>query len=87
MSSSSNITESLTKFGVGDKDTEILVACVDRDVDDVREVVAGDWVDAEENLIKYLDTATLTKLHKLKSEELCDLTGALCSRISAKDTL
>ena len=86
MSSSSNITESLTKFGVGDTDTEILVASIDGDMETVRGAIAGDWVDTE-HLETYLDTAALTKLHKLKTEELSDLTGALCSRISAKDAL
>ena len=86
MSSSSNITDSLNKFGVGDSDTEILVACVDGYMEAVRDAIAGDWVDTE-HLETYLDTTALTKLHKLKTEELSDLTGALCSRIAAKDAL
>ena len=86
MSSSSNISDSLTKFGVGDTDKEILVVGVDNDLEDVRDVVDGDWVETE-LLESFLDTKLITKLHKLKPDELKDLSGLLCSRISAKDAL
>ena len=86
LSSSSNITDSLNKFGAGDAATEIFVAGVDKDLEDAKQNVDGDWVELD-LLTKYLDNKTLTKLHKLKPEELCDLTGSLCSRISAKDCL
>ena len=86
LSSSSSITDSLNKFGAGDAATEIFVAGVDKDLEDAKQNVDGDWVELD-LLTKYLDNKTLTKLHKLKPEELCDLTGSLCSRISAKDCL
>jgi len=86
LSSSTNITESLNKFGVGESDTEILIVGVDNSLEDVMENVSGDWVDTE-HLETYLDIPTLTKIHKLKKEELSDLTGSLCTRISAKDAL
>ena len=86
LSSSSNITDSLNKFGAGDAATEIFVAGVDKDLEDAKQNVDGDWVELD-LLTNYLDNKTLTKLHKLKPEELCDLTGSLCSRISAKDCL
>ena len=86
MSSSSNISDSLNKFGVGDGGTEMLVAGVDKDIKDAKQTVVGDWVDVG-LLEKYLDSKALTKLHKLKPDELSDLTGSLCSRISAKDCL
>ena len=89
MSSSTNISDSLNKFGVSDSATEILLAGVDKsekDLEDIKKTVVGDWVDVS-LLEKYIDTKTLTKLHKLKPDELCDLTGSLCSRISAKDCL
>ena len=86
MSSSTKISDSLNKLGVGDDGTEILVAGLDKDIEDLKQTVVGDWVDVG-LLDKYLDTPALTKLHKLKPDELCDLTGSLCSRISAKDCL
>ena len=85
MSSSTKISDSLNKLGVGDDGTEMLVAGVDKDIEDLMKTVVGDWVDVGQ-LDKYLDTAALT-LHKLKPDELCDVTGSLCSRISAKDCL
>ena len=86
MSSSSNISDSLIKFGTGDTDNEILVVGVDNDLDDVRDVVDGEWVETD-LLESFLDTPLLTKLHKLKPDELNNLSGSLCSRISAKDSL
>ena len=86
MSSSSNISDSLNKFGVGDAATEMLVAGVDTDLEDVKQAVEGDWVELDV-LANLLDNKALTKLHKLKPDELCDITGSLCSRISAKDCL
>ena len=50
------------------------------------EAVEGDWVELDV-LANLLDNKALTKLHKLKPDELCDITGSLCSRISAKDCL
>ena len=47
MSSSTNITESLNKFGVGESDTEILIVGVDNSLEDVKENVSGkdeNWV-------------------------------------------
>ena len=41
----------------------------------------------EAGLGGHTDPGLLTKLHKLKAEELKDLTGALCSRVAAKDAL
>ena len=86
MSSSTKISDSLNKLGVGDDGTEILVAGVDKDIEDMKRTVAGDWVDVG-LLDQYLDDEALTKLHKLKPDEIYDLTGSLCSRISAKDCL
>lgn len=86
LSSSSNITESLQRFGVGDEDKEVLVVGVNNSLDDVREIVRGDWVEVD-RLGSFFDKNALTKLHKLKPEELEDLTGSLCSRIAAKDAL
>lgn len=86
LSSSSNITESLQRFGVGDGDKEILVVGVNNSLEDVREVVMGDWVGMD-RLGSYLDKNALTKLHKLKPEEFEDLVGSLCCRIAAKDAL
>ena len=86
MSSSTKISDSLNKLGVGDDGTEMLVAGLDKDIDDLKQTLVGDWVDVS-LLDKYLDTTALAKLHKLKPDELCDLTGSLCSRISAKDCL
>ena len=86
LSSSSNITESLQRFGVGDEDKEVLVVGVNNDLDDVRGVLIGDWVEMD-RMGAYLDKNALTKFHKLKPEELEDLTGSLCSRIAAKDAL
>jgi len=86
MSSSSNITDSLNKFGAGDTATEMLVVGVDKDIEEAKQTIDGDWVGLD-HLSKYLDNKTLTKLHKLKPDELYDLTGSLCSRISAKDCL
>ena len=86
LSSSSNITESLQRFGVGDQDKEVLVVGVNNDLEDVREVVTGDWVEVD-RLGSFLDKNALTKLHKLKPEEFEDLIGSLCSRIAAKDAL
>ena len=86
LSSSSNITESLQRFGVGDEDKEVLVVGVNNTLEDVREVVTGEWVGLD-RLGSFLDKNALTKLHKLKPEELEDLTGSLCSRIAAKDAL
>ena len=42
LSSSSNISDSLQRLGVGDGDTEMLVVGVDSDLEEVRGVVAGD---------------------------------------------
>jgi len=86
MSSSSNITDSLNKFGGQDSDTAFLVVSVDKELIDAKDVIKGDWIDTK-NLIDYVNRDLLIKLHKLKTEELYDLTGALCSRISAKDSL
>merc|ERR1719397_604917 len=86
MSSSSNITDSLKRFGVDDAATEVLVAGVDKDLEEVKKTVDGEWVEMD-LLPTFLDNKTLTKLHKLKPDELCDITGSLCSRISAKDCL
>ena len=86
MSSSSNISDSLNKFGVGDAGTEMLVVGVNKDIEDAKQTVVGDWVDLG-LLDEYLDSKALTKLHKLKPDELSDLTGSLCSRIAAKDCL
>ena len=86
LSSSSNISDSLQRLGVGDGDTEMLVVGVDSDIEEVRGVVAGDWVELG-RLASLLDKNALTKLHKLKPEEFQDLTGSLCSRIAAKDAL
>ena len=46
MSSSSNISDSLTKFGAGDGDTAVLVAAVGEEarLEEVRQAVTGDWV-------------------------------------------
>ena len=52
----------------------------------MKQTVAGDWVDVG-LLDQYLDNEALIKLHKLKPDEICDLIGSLCSRISAKDCL
>merc|ERR1712227_316678 len=60
MSSSSNISDSLIKFGTGDTDKEILVVGVETDL-----------------LESFLDTPLLTKLHKLKPDELNNLSGSL----------
>lgn len=86
MSSSTNISDSLNKFGGQDSDTTFLVVCVDNDLSAAKEVINGDWIDAN-NLEKQVNKELLSKVHKLKSEELLDLTGSLCSRISAKDSL
>ena len=86
MSSSSNISDSLNKFGVGDAGTDMLVVGVNKDIEDAKQTVVGDWVDVG-LLGEYLDSKALTKLHKLKPDELSDLTGSLCSRIAAKDCL
>ena len=59
---------------------------MDSDLEEVRGVVAGDWVELG-RLASLLDKNALTKLHKLKPEEFQDLTGSLCSRIAAKDAL
>ena len=64
LSSSSNITESLQRFGVGDDDKEVLVVGVNNNMEDVREVVNGDWVGLD-RLGSFLDKNALTKLHKL----------------------
>ena len=108
MSSSSNISDSLTKFGASDGDTAVLVAAVGEEarLEEARQAVTGDWVQVVGEKRKYLcaglkifgpqveaglgghtDPGLLTKLHKLKAEELKDLTGALCSRVAAKDAL
>ena len=63
-----------------------VVVGVDSDLEEVRGVVAGDWVELG-RLASLLDKNALTKLHKLKPEEFQDLTGSLCSRIAAKDAL
>ena len=86
LSSSSNITESLNKFGSADNDTEVLIVSVDDDLTNISEQVTGDIVDIS-NLSKYADETALTKIHKLKSCELSNLVGSLCTRISAKDAL
>ena len=46
MSSSSNISDSLTKFGAGDGDTAVLVAAVGEEarLEEARQAVTGDWV-------------------------------------------
>ena len=59
---------------------------VNNTLEDVREVMTGEWVGLD-RLGSFLDENALTKLHKLKPEELEDLTGSLCSRIAAKDAL
>ena len=41
LSSSTNITESLNKFGVGESDTEILIVGVDNSLEDVKENLSG----------------------------------------------
>ena len=41
LSSSTNITESLNKFGVGESDTKILIVGVDNSLEDVKENVSG----------------------------------------------
>jgi len=86
MSSSSNITDSLTKFGGQDSDNTFLVASVDKELDEAKEYIEGKWVDIDD-LLTNVDEKILTKLHKLKPEELSDLSGSLCTRISAKDSL
>merc|ERR1712098_66859 len=53
LSSSSNITDSLNKFGAGDAATEIFVAGVDKDLEDAKQNVDGDWVELD-LLTKYL---------------------------------
>ena len=52
MSSSTNITESLNKFGVGESDTEILIVGVDNSLEDVKENLSGwdewnEWIGME----------------------------------------
>merc|ERR1711874_332403 len=87
LSSSKNITDSLVKFGVGDTDSSLLVAVVDNSLDEVREVVNGDWVDVEE-VKTGCDTDLIAKTHKLKQEEMGKhLVGSLVSRIAAKEAL
>ena len=86
LSSISNITDSLNKFGGQDTDTTFLVVSVDKGLDEAKEVIEGHWVDTS-NLSEQVNKDLLVKVHKLKVEELSDLTGSLCSRISAKDSL
>ena len=86
MSSSTNIRDSLNQFGGQDSDTTFLVASLDKELDVAKEVIEGEWGDIND-LSKQINEKLLTKLHKLKSDELSDLTGSLCSRISAKDCL
>jgi len=86
LSSSSNISDSLNKFGGQDTDTTFLVVSVDNELDEAKEVIEGDWVDPS-NLSEQVDKDLLVKVHKLKEEEQSDLTGSLCTRISAKDSL
>ena len=86
LSSSSNISESLTKFGSAETDTEVLIVSVDDNLAIISDQVTG-YFDDVNNLSNYSDEATLTKLHKLKSCELSDIVGSLCTRISAKDAL
>ena len=86
MSSSTNISDSLNKFGGQDSDTTFLVASVDNDLSAAKEVINGDWIETD-NLENQVNIELLSKVHKLKSEEVSDLIGSLCSRISAKDSL
>ena len=46
LSSSSNISDSLTKFGAGDGDTAVLVAAVGEEtrLEEARQAAQGDWV-------------------------------------------
>ena len=58
-----------------------------QDLSSARSLVAGDWISLDE-LPAVTDLPALTRLHKLKQEELGpQLFGCLLSRIAAKDSL
>ncbi len=60
---------------------------LNQDLTEVRSLVVGDWTPLSE-LRAAADLVALTKLHKLKEEELGPhLVGCLASRIAAKDSL
>ena len=86
LSSSTNISDSLNKFGSQDSDKSFLVVSVDKDLESVKSFIQGEWSDVNQ-LSEQLDKDLLIKVHKLKPDEMTDLIGSLCSRISAKDSL
>ena len=86
LSSSTNISDSLNKFGSQDSDKSFLVVSVDKDLESVKSFIQGEWSDVN-RLSEQLDKDLLIKVHKLKPDEMTDLIGSLCSRISAKDSL
>ena len=65
LSSSSNITDSLNKFGGQDADTTFLVVSVDKGLDEDKDVIEGDWVDTS-NLSDQINEDLLVKVHRLK---------------------
>ncbi|XP_053593639.1 EKC/KEOPS complex subunit Tprkb-like isoform X2 [Microplitis demolitor] len=88
MSSSSNISLSLTKFGVNDNDRDILVALIHHEND--RESVAEKilrFVDGQKTPISQLDKVTdvklVRKIYKIEDEELkvSSLVDSIVSRI------
>ena len=86
LSSSTNITDSLKKFGGQDDDESFVVVSFESDIKELIKVFDGEWVDMNQ-LQQHIDKELLKKIHKLKLEELDDLTGSLCSRISGKDSM
>lgn len=87
LSSSKNITESLKNFGGNDSDSSFVVCGFGAGgLVKAKEVIKGEWEEMEK-LPEQVDSALLTKLHKLRPPELGCLPQSLCSRIAAKDAL
>ena len=87
LSPSKNITDSLTKFGVGNDDTAVVVAVIDNSLDSIKEVIKGDWVDFDK-VTDNCDKKLLTKTYKLSQDELGEnLVNSIISKIAAKDAL
>jgi len=90
LSTSKNISQALSKFGISDSDTNFIVCTIDDNEDaelkDVLDIVEGEMCDMEA-LSNLSDTAAIKKTYKIQdSESQCfPLVDSIVSRLAASD--
>lgn len=88
LSLSKNITQSLIKFGIDDKETNLLVAIIEQDGEDTSEILGNiDGVQCSiDDLEKFSDTKLIEKAYKVQNcKQISQLTDLVVSKIVTKD--